>query len=279
MSTRVGPVIGFPAGQSSAHPDLDSERLFSSIEAQGVRLAWSRAAVCPCTPLNGQTQQPDITCVLCRGLGQFFFAPPNYSQAEAAGAFDPVQTQLIENAAVIRGVVARVQLHTTLIDPVGRWVSGVMQVTVRPENRLGYFDRLIAIDSEVPFNERISAPTAEADGTGLSSLRYLATEINLVRSLTTVYRAGADFDLIAGRLRWYSGRVPAPDTTLSVHYHTHPSWRVVDHPHAVREIGRRGHPAGGGVLSAARTAADPTPLPIQALVQLEFLPTTTGAGG
>lgn len=257
--------IGMPKGEhASSNPDLEDEKLVGAIETQGSRLAWSRAANCPCAPLNTQTKQPDPNCDLCRGNGLIYFGPENYVPPADAGVLTDVQKAIlaVDGAALIKGVIARAKEEADLYDRLGHWMWGSMLVTVRPENKIGYYDRLVSLDSEIVFFETI---TVEADAPTVPT-RYRATAVNLIRSEDTIYRLGSDFVLSAGIITWLPGRSPSAETILSVHYLTMPTWRVVDHPHGVREIGRRRKKRRVSPLG------DPTQLPIEGRVQLEFLP-------
>lgn len=262
----ISGVTGMPPGERSGeYPDIESQRLVGGIETEGARLAWSRAADCPCSPVNSQTDQPNPNCELCRGLGVFYFGPTDYVPPAAVGELDEVQKAIIatDGAAVIRGVVARAGARADIYDQLGRWMWGDLFVSVRPENKLGYYDRLVGLDAEIPFPETVVVE----EGSTSVPLRYLTTGVNLLRSLTTVYRQGVHFRLEAGRVMWLPGEEPSERTILTAHYLTHPTWRVIEHPHIIRETARR---RGGGRRTTPH--GTPTALPLQAQIKLEFLP-------
>jgi len=149
----------------------------------------------------------------------------------------------------------------------GEWIMGTGKATTQAQNKLGYRDRLVAVDAEMTW-----AQIVECDGgpeivvTGgykKSGLRYPFVTINHFRSLTKVYRDGADYVLTPqGTIRWI-GSPPASGTRLSLHGTIHPVWIVMDHLNAYRDSLAEG---GAGVASQKRQE-----LPVQAMVKLDFL--------
>lgn len=265
----VGPElgkIGSPPNKPAAnYPFLEQSDLEGVLEATGIRFAWARAAECPCTPLNEQTQQPDPNCPLCRRTpGTLYFRPANYVIPANAGELTDLQRTIIEsaNAVVIRGVVSNATQEADMYDVLGRWSWGTLKVSVSPENKVGFYDRLIALDAEIIFTETVVA----AAGARSLNLRYIPTGVNLLRSLTRVYEYGNDYELVDGDLRWLEGTEPEEDVRVTVHYRMCPTYRIIDHPHVLRQstyrhVGRSISPVG-----------DPSHHPIQAKIRLEFLP-------
>jgi hypothetical protein len=277
--TQMKPVFGItklPVDETKAATsgaELLSEKLITAIEANGARLAWSRATICPCQGFNAQTRQPDPTCPKCQGGAVLYFGPKDYAPPNEAGTLDRVQELVLakDGAAVIRGVIQRVTQVQDFYDVLGNWVRGTMQVTVRPENKLGYYDRLVNLDSEVPYSELV-VQGFDKNGNVISStsalpLRYLATGVNAIFTDAKRFEQNEDFMLEDGKIKWILGKEPLAGTRLSVHYLTHPTWLVIDHPHVLREIQRRRK-----VKPRLTPLGNPTPLPIQASVRLEFLP-------
>jgi hypothetical protein len=262
------------AKRKAGVPEVRIARVIQNIELLGVRLAWSRACFCPCAPNNAQTQQPDPLCPKCRGTGFFYFGPRDYTPPVEAGELDDVQKEVLgrDGAAVIRGLVTRSTQEQNPYDMLGNWVRGAMFVTVRPENRLGYLDRLINLDAEMVYNEVVEVAADPDDPTAVHPilpvpLRYLAASVNTVQTTDTRYEQGAHFEVERGRIRWVSPALE-PGMRLGVHYHTHPVWLVVEHPHVVRET-QRLRKAGCDVKGQSH--GTPLALPVQAMVQLEFL--------
>jgi len=267
-------VVGLLDGQKEAgqRVDFKPDKFVLAIESKGYRLAWSRAARCPCESINDQTDQADPNCDLCDGSGWFYFAPTNPVGA-AAGELDATQAKVVEtfNAGVIRGIMTG---GSTTADPYTKqinWVEGQMQLTVRPENKIAHYDRLINLDSELTFRElRKAGPTS----TPYFKPRSHATTVHLIRSLTTDYAPTTDYTLEEGKIVWQAGSQPAEDTLLVLHYQTYPVWLVVTHPHVIR-----GTPIKYKTASPATPQGDYYALPIQALVQYEFLVGSAGKTG
>lgn len=268
--------------KTSGSPSIDNNDLIRHIELYGARVAWSRAAICPCQGANDQTEQPDPTCAKCQGRGFFYFGPPGYEPPAEAGIITPLQQAILDDdgGAVIRTLFTRSTHITDPYDMLGTWTRGSMFVTVRPENKIGYYDRLVNLDAEIVFTETIDVDLA--DDPLLANpikLRYRATWINTLQTKTARYEPDGDFELLdTGDLQWI-GNVPTPDTTndpdntvlrFSVHYLTHPTWHIVEYPHVFRETPNRKDVCGTEVTPFGT----PTALPIQALARLEFLPKT-----
>ena len=60
-------VTGLPEGtkEEGQRVDFRPDQFDLTIETKGYRIAWSRAAQCPCKPINAQTEQPDPNCAIC----------------------------------------------------------------------------------------------------------------------------------------------------------------------------------------------------------------------
>lgn len=261
-------VIGLPDGVKEAgrRVDFRPDDFTLAIETKGYRIAWSRAAPCPCDSVNDQTQQPDPNCDVCEGSGWFYFAPSE-PIGDPAGQLTDLQNAVVQRykAGIIRGIMT---MGTAQYDPynkAGNWKDGQMNLTVRPENRLGYYDRIVNLDSEIVYAETLDAGPASVD---TLNLRYDCVKINVLRSLDTVYEPEVDYTLELGDIKWKPGKQPTEGTRLMAHYHTYPVWLVTEHPHTVR-----GTPQKFKKPKAKLTTpqGDHVALPIQALVRYEFL--------
>lgn len=259
----IGPPEGIKPG--SRRVDFKRGQLEQMIETKGYRLAWWRAAVCPCTSANDQTQQPDPNCEFCHAQGWIYFGLTG-PLSEHIGGLDDVQDAIIgdprgEHAAVVRGLETGIGERPDMLNRMGRWISGDTMVTVRHENVLGYYDRLVNLDAEMIFAEIRTA----SGGTGCPT-RYPAVAVNLLRSKTTIFEQSVDYHVRAGVITWETGKQPTVGTRLSLHYMHHPTWLVVDHPHIIR-----------AATQMLKMKEPPTPvgafqaLPLQAHVRLEFL--------
>lgn len=265
-------IIGLPEGVKEAgqRVDFKPDKFVLAIETKGYRVAWSRAAPCPCEPINAQTDQPDPNCELCEGSGWLYFAPSE-PVTTTAGDLTVLQTKVVElfNAGVVRAVMSA---GTSEKDPFGRqqnWLEGQMALTVRPENKIAYYDRIINLDSEMTFYE-----VREAGEDLLLKARYHIITINMLRSVSTVYVPETDYILEEGKILWLAGKQPTEGTRLLLHYQTFPVWLVQTHPHVIR-----------GTIQKFKNPSPQTPqgdhqaLPIQAMVKYEFLVGSAGKTG
>jgi hypothetical protein len=277
---------------------MQVQRNIRFIETQGNRLAWSRASDCPCSSVNDQTQQADPTCPICHGTNLIYFGPENYIVPPTVGDLDPVQQKLVlggltangktaPSSAVIRGLMQRIATDQTSVNRVGPWMFGVAHVTVRPENIIGFMDRLVQLDALVNFSESVEFVHDGNDSIPqVLPLRYYAVGVNAVHAVNPAnpsqvirYEEQQDFEIggancvirsnesETGAVVWYPGKAPVSGTKLSIHYSMHPTWVVMEHPHNTRIV-----------TTFLREPNPTTPFgspalnPIQAMLKLEYLP-------
>lgn len=260
--------LGLLEGQkeSGKRVDFKPDEYVLMIETKGYRLAWSRAAFCPCKPINDQTEQPDPNCTLCEGSGWVMFEPEAaVINTSVRGELDDLQQSIVDNnAAVIRGVMTGITGTRVPYDQVLPRLEGVMNVTARHENKLGYHDRLVNLDSTVIYSQ-VYVYKGEAE----TELRYPVRYINLIQSVSQIFlevsdqNPTGDFRLVTGKIVWEAGKAPPTDERLAVHYLTHPHWRVVEHPHNIRNTPVK--------YKTTSTVGDAESLPVQAVCKLEFM--------
>jgi len=263
-------ISGLPA-ETKARPraDFKPTEFDKALVTKGYRMYWSRAGLCPCTN-NDQTEQPDPTCRLCGGDAYYYFLP---DEAVARGATKDSQGNPIELNEAGDGVLIYV-LMTSLTQDVqvfekfGEWVFGMSRATVQYQNKLGYRDRLVSVDSEMAWAQIIEYDgSAEIVVTGERSktgLRYPFVRVHQFRSLTDIYRQGVDFQLTTdGTLKWL-GTAPDSGTRLTLHGTIHPPWIIMDHVNTYRDTWLEGSSIG---IADQRHEK----LPIQAVCKLEFL--------
>jgi hypothetical protein len=253
-------VVGLPDGVKEAgqRVDFKPDKFVLAVETKGYRLAWSRACRCPCIPVNQQTEQPDPTCSLCGGTGWFLFRPHDaVIDEKVTGNLDGVQQSLIGNySVVIRGIMSGIMTQYQGYDILGARLEGTAAVSVRYENKLGYYDRLINLDATIAYVQIL-----ESDGSLNLETRYVARQVNLLRSATKVYVEDTDFTVTNGMVQWISGQEPGSSERLAIHYLTHPVWRIIEHPHGMRLT----------PVKFKGTEDTPTELPVQGIAKYEFL--------
>jgi hypothetical protein len=257
----VAPVIGVPSGvkQNGQRVDFRNKQFDLAIETKGYLLAWTRATMCPCK--TDISEQPDPNCTLCKGKGVFYFG--GSSQDLSSYIFSTLQQNIItsSNAMVIRGIITNITNKKENLDKISNWVDGSMRLTVRPENKIGYLDRFVGLDCNIPYTE-----TKISDGTNTIIPRYPIIEINLLRSIDTTYVLDTDFEITtSGSISWLNAP-PATGIKLTLHYLCYPTWLVIDHPHSVRMTSKLLK-----TPSPKTPTGDPIDLPTQALVLYEFL--------
>jgi hypothetical protein len=257
-------VVGLPAGvKDLVRADFRNEMWVQAIEAKGYRLAWSRTAQCPCQSINDQTDQSDPNCPLCEGSGWIFFKPEGaVANTKIIGPLDAIQTRFVgDHAAIVHGIMTGLSNQQNALDPVGPWMQGMAMVTLRAENKLGYYDRITALDSRIVYSQVLKAGI-----TATLKTKYPVVQANLVRSVAKVYVEGTDFDVVIGDIVWKTGKAPVPATQLVVHYLTHPTYRVTEHPHMVRTTLTKFK-----VKAPSTPQGEPIDLPVQGVLRYEFL--------
>lgn len=263
---------GLPAGvKARPRADFLPEEFDKTIWEKGYRLWWSRAALCPCLN-NEQTDQTDPTCSLCKGDSYLYFLPDPALQA--GGTKDvfgnDVEINDAGDAVMIQAIMTSFTKDVQVFEKFGEWVFGASRATTQPENRLGYRDRLVAVDSVMPWAQHIdydgSAEIVVTGGFSKAGLRYPFTEVNYFRSVDTVFREGVDFELTDdGTIRWLASAAPDADTRLTVHGAAKPVWICLDHMHTYRDtLVEKGAPGPTRADQYRR-------LPLQMVVKLDFL--------
>ncbi len=251
--------------ETMSRADFLTDSFAFLVETKGYLLSWERASICPCRPVVPTTEQPDPNCALCKGAGWLYFGLETpITDFSDIGDLDEVQQKIVQqnNAMVIRGVITSIQNDYNPWDRFGNWMSGSMMLTVRHENKIGYYDRLTILDSSIVYVE-----VRDATGDNTLPLRYLATGVNYLRSFDRVYKADVDFDIVEGHIRFYEGKAPSSGERLSIHYICHPTVLVVEHPHVIRQTTIQKK-----VQKPKTVRGDPAGMPIQAMVRYDFIP-------
>lgn len=259
------PVLGVPEGEKQAgqRVDFKPNQFDLAIETKGYLLLWERATWCPCAPVTIQTEQPDPNCELCKGQGWTYFGAAT-SQNISGYELTDLQEQMRQDTGgmIIRGIITSVSNQQNPVDVLSNWLAGTANLTVRAENRIGYYDKATLLDAEIVYSERIVA-----DGTAILDTRYPVICVNQIRTTDSVYKEGTEFDISKGVVTWRDGHIPEADTYISIHYLCHPVYLVVTHPHAARLTSLKFKTS-----SPKTPTGDPRQLPIQAVIRYDFVP-------
>lgn len=276
MNTDAG-VIGDPPGtkESGNRVDFITSDFERAIADKGYRIAWSRALLCPCIPVNTQTEQADPNCTLCRGSGWLYFAPSKATLNKLiVGELDEVQTRIVQDkGAVIEGLMSGIVTAEKPYDEINRRITGTLSLSVRPENKIGYHDRIVNLDSVISFSQILDVVNLTVPLETRYPIHQVNHIVKVVDDVLTTFSAPADFDLgtgaDAGKIIWNgaSSNLPAAGDRLAIHYLCHPTWLVVEHPHAVRMT-----PVAAKLAKRPAPAGEYIDLPLQAMIQYEFLP-------
>lgn len=253
--------------EGGARVDFRNDIPFANqIEWHGMRLGWSRMTLCPCQSFNKVTEQIDPNCSMCNGSGYTPFQTPGYFiDPTKAGPLTESQQRLVtrNKAMVIRGLTMGMSEQPNMFAVLGKWALGSVMVTVRPENKLGYYDRLIYLDDVIPFSELL-----EMGSTDTLKLKYPAETINGLISETKAYN-NSDVVLQDGNVKWLPGRAPPKGTRLSINYLYHPVFIVLEFVHLIRTIPFRNKKP---LAKRMTPIGDTMRLPIQVVARLEHLP-------
>ena len=128
-----------------------------------------------------------------------------------------------------------------------------MMITMRAENKLAYYDRIVNLDAVAVYAEIVEVPNS-----GALPLRYKAVHVNLLRSASQVYTSPTNYTVDTGDVT--TTGITA-GTRLVCHYLTHPSWRIVEHPHNVRLTQVKSKTA-----DPLTPSGDPSDLPVQPML-------------
>lgn len=271
---NVYPVGGLPGGDASRFLRVDFRttggdeftEFESMIETKCPRLGWARATICSCKGFNDQTDQTDPDCPKCNGLGWRYFRPTEYAVDETQlGALDSLQAALLEkaNAVVVRGLMTGISTSPDIFAALGKWALGSAQLTMRPRNRVGYYDRVVQLDVIEPFSEVI-----EDAGVATPKTRYPVHSVNFLASLTQEF---TNDDLILyddGTLGWKPTKQPPSGTRITISYMHHPVWVVIEYVNANRtSLAKFRRPAA----EVQTPQGDTQHLPLRVVVRREYL--------
>lgn len=231
---------GLPHGvkEQGQRVDFRPEQFDLAVQTKGYRVWWSRASVCPCRN-NSDTDQPLLTCSLCHGRGRFWFLPEiGLESAEVDAYGNPIVVNEAEDAVLIQAIMTSATLDTQIFERFGEWFFGALKVTVQSGNKLGYLDRLVMADSLMSWSQLVefdgSATIGVTGGYDRKGLRYPAVRVNMLRSLTKIYKQDREYLINdQGGLTWKI--TPPAAQNLSIQYFVHPVFEIMDHVYVHRD--------------------------------------------
>ena len=228
---RRDPTLPVKPGKIRPFARFNVTQFAKLFEAMGLRFRWSRAMLCSCR-INEQTGQPDPTCATCGGFGMRYVSPRIYDRPEEDLDY-----------VVVKAFLSSASLDTDIFGEAGEMAHGSAQMSVPGEMDVGWRDRFVAIDHEMPFSEVLVRDTAllavpyghigRTTTDRLSAMRYPPVKINFVGDESTTWFPVTDWryrEPVLGevqQLEWLLGRGPADGARYSVHYTVRPVW-VVD---------------------------------------------------
>ena len=236
------------------------------IAQHGYRLAWSRAAECPCKTAAVNIDENNSNCPLCKNRRWLYYGAQT-PQDIGGESLTSAQLGVIQRSGgfLIRGHMTNLGYVDNDTDIDGRWRTGQSAVTVFYDNQLMTRDRLINIDGQITYTEIVQAP---ASATAPMQLRYIVSGgVYYMRSVERVFQAGTDYTVRDGLVYFFSDALTAAGTNITVNYATFPTYMVMSMPHAVRLQN-----VVKGVPMPANRMGNIQRLPLQATVQMEFLP-------
>lgn len=248
---------------------FDPSLFRKAIQALGLSFRWSRALECPCRLDNSDQFSP--TCARCGGDGWWYVNPDARTDRHHARDYITMQAAF-----------AQATMKPSMYENFGGFDFGEAQLTVQPECRVGYRDRFIGIEMEMPHTELLirAAPAIVSVGkTGRTntaqrqSMRYEPVRINYVADEDdVVYWQDSHWRLREGtstepqKLEWISG--PAAGKRYTVHYACRPVWIVDDAVYAVQGL--------QGPDASLKGERKPQVLPTTFKVKLDFLTMSRG---
>lgn len=249
---------------------FDPKLFRQAIQALGLTFRWSRAVACPCQ--LSATDQYDPTCPRCNGDGWWYINPDERTDRHSTLDY-----------LTMRCTFSQANVRTSLVEPFGEFDFGTAEITVQPECRVGYRDRFIGVEMEMPWTEVLQKSASNVVTVGKSerttlaqrqSFRYEPTRIHLIADEDGVkywqdshWRLREETSTEPTRLEWISG--PATGKRYTVHYAARPVWIVDEATYAVQGL--------QGPAATLKGVRKPQVLPTTFRVKLDFLTPRRGA--
>lgn len=231
------PIVGRPdkqaPGKRGIVPYLAPDMFRDAIQGLGLLFRWSRAVLCPCR-LNAETDQWNPQCTLCGGDGWWYVHPDSEVMRQSTNRLDYIEDHFAFSEA---------HVGVDYDQNFGQWVAGEGQIVVQNANRVGFRDRFIGMQQEMPWTELIirdGTSDVIAIGKGKRStekqrrtMRYEPVRIELIAIADgTRFYEGHDWILTEETLseprkvQWLPGKGPDVDTLFTIYYICRPVWIV-----------------------------------------------------
>lgn len=214
--------------------DFEPDLFETFLDNKGYDLVHYRSLLCPC--LDSSTGQPSPNCTLCENGYQYW------------------------GAETIKGVISGVSKEKQYSESGGLYL-GTINLTVKPTVSLFYHDRIVHVDSLIPYSQIV----VRGESGSSDRLRYTPVTMERVTAIVSgaavTYTETTDYTVSGRNLTWVTGRGPTVGASFSATYQHHPVWLVLQHSHMIRDT----HVGPSVAAEVFR------PMLVQALCKLEFL--------
>lgn len=226
----------------SQRVDFQPDEFYKVIEQKGYETQWEKAIMCPCLEKD-RDGQPNPVCPLCEGKGKFWYDPKT-----------------------IKGIMTNFGTQERFTSN-GEIISGTSYFTTHAVNKIGFWDRVTMYNSIIRFSQVIE----KGDFGGKDKLRFTPINVNMLRSVKTVYVLGVDFTTIPapakdplneiGYIDWSgSSNQPMRGEKYTIDYLIHPRFICIDLVNVLRDTQIK-HKNPGIAF---------TEMPVRAVVRLEW---------
>lgn len=212
--------------RDSQRVDFDPVAFSLLINEQGYDVVHEKANMCSCF----KESIPNAGCDVCKGSGWV------YNTSEEIKA---IMTAIGKNIEFGREGLGRI---------------GTVNVTVLPEVRLAFRDRLTLLEGKIIYMQ-----TVTGEGKTTVKLKYPIIDIEEVAALGVVYSVDTHYTVVDGNLNWVIGE---PEQ-YAVRYTTYPRWMILNFPNIVR----------GVQAKLKRPDVEYEEMPVRAIAKLEFMVT------
>ena len=224
--------------------DLNVPELDNLIDDQGIRLRIVPSLLCPNrTDLSGTNHHLD--CEVCNGN-------------EAVD----LESECFETFGAIQSI-----RHEKTFEISGIWDEKDATVTLKSEDRIYYWYKIIVLDFASIFNELVKRDDDDTDKLRYPPNRSCDTPFHLVDSSGIVYKPGVDYRVSKDQyIKWTTAKRPAKDSLYSISYPVFPTFRVLETLHENRFYN----------ITSKQKERVPVNLPQQAVIRWDYLADRSG---